>query len=82
MNKYLDLGDTVVLYESPNRLERLLNTVKEIDEDINIFLAKDISKIREESICGCPDDILAILSERNFSNNPHGEYVCVLHREI
>lgn len=82
IEEYKDLENTIVIYESPNRLTKLLKVVLEICGDINVYLAKDISKIREESFYGKITDILTTLESRSFDENPHGEFVCIFSKEV
>lgn len=77
LSEYFASKDTVVIYESPNRVMRLLGLVKDIDSGCLAFLAKDISKLHEESFYGSVEYILNLLHFRNFESSPHGEFVCI-----
>lgn len=66
-----------MIYESPKRLLRLLTLVLDEFGNREVFLAKDISKFREEIFKGNVSDILKELEERDFEKNPHGEFVCI-----
>ena len=50
--------------------------------DIRVFLAKDISKMREESFSGSISEVISELELRNFDENPHGEFVCIFSKEV
>ena len=76
--EYKDLHNTLVFYESPKRLTAFLETIKNLLGDVKMFLAKDISKLREEYFYGTVSEIENVLNERNFEENPHGEFVCVV----
>ncbi|HOV29614.1 MAG TPA: 16S rRNA (cytidine(1402)-2'-O)-methyltransferase [Candidatus Dojkabacteria bacterium] len=83
IEQYSDKGITIVVYESPNRLVKLLNLVGNIlGYDCRCFLARDISKLREENIYGSIKDVLNILEEREFEKSPHGEFVCVFNNRV
>lgn len=82
LEQYKDLDNTIVIYESPNRLTKLLKLVLDISGDIYVYLAKDISKMREESFYGKITDIITELDERGFDESPHGEFVCIFSKEI
>jgi 16S rRNA (cytidine1402-2'-O)-methyltransferase len=83
IEQYKDKDVTMVIYESPNRLMRLLYLMGDIlGFDCKCFLAKDISKIREENIYGSIKDVLDILEEKDFEKSPHGEFVCVLNNKV
>lgn len=77
ISEYRDLDNSIVIYESPNRITRLLKVMNEVLGDRKVFLAKDISKLREETFSGNISEVLKILQERNFDENPHGEFVCI-----
>jgi 16S rRNA (cytidine1402-2'-O)-methyltransferase len=77
LEQYVNLESTIVIYESPQRLTRLLELILNEFRDMDVYLAKDISKMREESFSGKISDVLEQLEERKFDENPHGEFVCV-----
>lgn len=78
ISEYKDLHNTLVFYESPKRLIDFLNMIYKVFGEVKIFLAKDISKLREEYFYGNITEIREILDERNFADNPHGEFVCIV----
>lgn len=77
LEQYIDLENTIVIYESPQRVIRLLKLISEEFRDMEVYLAKDISKMREESYSGRISDVLNIFEEKGFDKNPHGEFVCI-----
>lgn len=81
LSKYFELENTIVLYESPQRLVKLLTLIQKEFGEVDVFLAKDISKMREESFFGNCNTVLEILKDRDFENNPHGEFVCVFSKK-
>ncbi|KUK67067.1 MAG: Ribosomal RNA small subunit methyltransferase I [candidate division WS6 bacterium 36_33] len=78
ISEYKDLHNALVFYESPKRLIGFLDTINNVLGDVKIFLAKDISKLREEYFYGKISEVKEILNDRNFAENPHGEFVCVV----
>jgi len=78
ISEYKDLHNTLIFYESPKRLLKFLDTLLEVLGDVNIFLAKDISKLREEYFYGTVTEVKEVLDEKDFINKPHGEFVCVV----
>jgi 16S rRNA (cytidine1402-2'-O)-methyltransferase len=78
ISEYKGLHNTLIFYESPKRLFKFLNTLLDVLGDVNIFLAKDISKLREEYFYGSISKVKESLNEKDFVNNPHGEFVCVV----
>jgi 16S rRNA (cytidine1402-2'-O)-methyltransferase len=78
ITKYKELHNSLIFYESPKRLLKLLDTLLEVLGDVNIFLAKDISKLREEYFYGTVTEVKEMLNEKDFANHPHGEFVCIV----
>lgn len=76
LKKYLSLGTTVV-YESPKRIISLLEAMSLIDENTFVVLLKDLTKSREEVIQGNSLEVIDILKEKGYEENPHGEFVVV-----
>lgn len=80
LEEYKDLHNTIIIYESPNRLFKLLNLLKEeLGKDVVISLSKDISKLRERYLFGEVVNIIDILEDEGFEENPHGEFVCIVY---
>lgn len=80
LEEYKDLRNTIIIYESPNRLFKLLNLLKEeLGKDVVISLSKDISKLRERYFFGEVVNIIDILEDEGFEENPHGEFVCIVY---
>lgn len=78
VSKYKDLHNTMIFYESPKRLLGFLNLLTDILGDVNIFLAKDVSKLREECFYGKVSEVKQNLDERDFGKRAHGEFVCIV----
>lgn len=69
------IDKTIVLYESPYRIVKLLNEAKEyFGENCAISISREISKKFEETVRGTPDEILVHFSKKD----PKGEFVVVL----
>ena len=77
LEKYLSLGITVIIYESPNRILSLLQTITLCCENNHTVLAKDITKLREEVLSGTSQKLLVELNKREFDKHPHGEFVVI-----
>jgi 16S rRNA (cytidine1402-2'-O)-methyltransferase len=50
LKEIMNSGKIAVLYESPHRIEKLIKEIQEIDNEREVFLAKEISKIHETYI--------------------------------
>jgi 16S rRNA (cytidine1402-2'-O)-methyltransferase len=65
---------TIVLYESPYRIEKLLGELKEIYPERPIVLARELTKKFEEFIRGNPAELLAQMQKRSIK----GEFVVLI----
>lgn len=66
---------TIILYESPYRIIKLLTQVNEIfGSDRMCAVCREISKIHEETIRGTAEEVLRHFSE----NEPKGEFVVII----
>lgn len=71
----LEMPCTVVLYESPHRVAKLLDQLDTIGAgDRPVALCREISKLHEETLRGTVQALKAVLE----SQPPRGEYVVVL----
>jgi 16S rRNA (cytidine1402-2'-O)-methyltransferase len=68
------LPGTLVLYESPHRIERLLNELVEVMPDRDVVLARELTKKFEEFLRGKPAALLAIAQQRALK----GEFVVLV----
>lgn len=69
------LQSTVVLYESPHRIERLFGEVNTYMPGATLFVGREITKIHEEFVTGTPDELLEHFSGKKV----RGEFVVVVH---
>ncbi len=66
---------TVVFYESPHRIVRLLTQLQEtFGGDRRVAVCREISKLHEETVRGTVDEVLAHFQ----ANEPRGEFVVVV----
>ena len=66
---------TVVLYESPHRVVKLLTQIAALGgEERVVSLSRELSKLHEETVRGTVAEVLAHLD----AHAPRGEYVVVL----
>lgn len=69
-----DLSSTIVVYESPYRIVKLLTEMKEyFGEDCQVSVSRELSKKFEETLRGTP----SVLLEKFLSKEPKGEFVVV-----
>jgi 16S rRNA (cytidine1402-2'-O)-methyltransferase len=65
---------TLVLYESPYRVEKLLGELNEVFPDRSVVLARELTKKFEEFLCGKPAELLGTIRKRNLK----GEFVVLV----
>lgn len=80
LKEYDNLDTTLVIYESPHRLVKLLENVLETLGDVTVGIAKDLTKMREDFWYGNVSEVLEMLKEKDFENNPHGEFVVMVRK--
>jgi len=73
LKKYKDFDFTIVFYESPKRISKVLNLIDEIFGNVYFVIAREISKIHEEYLRGNVKDLLKMLKEKKIK----GELTCV-----
>jgi len=79
MKSVADDERTIVFYESPHRLIKALEQMKEIfGAERQISVSREISKIYEETIRGTITDVLTIFEEKGV----RGEFVIVVRGKI
>jgi len=74
LKKLRDEKRTVVLYESPHRIERLLEDILEVYGDIEIVLARELTKKFEEVLREKTSTLIA----RFKASKPRGEFIVIL----
>lgn len=70
-------GGTLVLYESPQRLEDLLSDVEHCHPGTRVFVGRELTKLHEEHLRGTCNEVIQMLNGRD---RVRGECVVVLHR--
>lgn len=78
LNEYIDMETSLVFYESPNRLLRLFYVLRDVFGKKKIFVARDMTKLREGFDYGNISDIISKYEKDMFDVDPHGEYVVIL----
>jgi 16S rRNA (cytidine1402-2'-O)-methyltransferase len=79
---FLNLETTLIAYESPNRLLKLLDMLKNLDKDIYISAIRDMTKIHETVYSGLIEDVINQLETEDLRENPYGEWVVVISKKI
>lgn len=74
LKKLLDEKRTVVLYESPHRIIKLLQDILEVYGDIEVVIARELTKKFEE----VKRDKTSLLLERLKSGKPKGEFIVII----
>ena len=68
--------ETIVFYESPHRILKTLEELKEKLEDRKIGIYKEITKIHEEFVLGKPEEVLSYFEEN--LDKVKGEFVVII----
>ncbi len=74
---YGDLDNTLIIYESPYRIVKLLEEILETLGDRKVCLARELTKIHEEIVT----DKVSILLEKTKNRSPKGEFVVMVSKE-
>ncbi len=69
-----ELGHTVVIYESPERVVASLEDALEVLGDTEVTVAREMTKMHEEFVSGAISEVLGVLRERE---RVHGEITLV-----
>jgi len=73
-----DLDATIIIYESPNRLLKTLENIKQTLGNRYVVIAKELTKIYEEFIRGKVEDVIAKLEEKKIV----GEFVILIEKNV
>jgi 16S rRNA (cytidine1402-2'-O)-methyltransferase len=82
LNTYLETDSTLVVYESPNRLFKLLELVLDINNELNVCAIRDMTKIHEKVYYGKVKDVLDKLQVDDLKENPYGEWVILISKKV
>ncbi len=69
-----NIAGTLVLYESPHRIEKLLGELLEVFPQRQVVLARELTKRFEEFLRGTPAQLVELLKKRSLK----GEFVVVI----
>ena len=73
----LDEGRTVVLFESPFRIHKLVDEITLLDSDRKMVIARELTKVYEEFIRGTSQEVSEFLNNRKLK----GECVVIIDRK-
>lgn len=72
-----EYDETLVLYESPYRIVKLLGEIKElVGENTEVSVSRELSKKFEETVRGTPEELLVKFKAKD----PKGEFVVVVRK--
>lgn len=72
IDEIINEGKTTIIYEAPHRIINTLNEFLNIFGDINIVVAKEITKIHEQFFRGKISEVI------NLIDSPKGEFIIIL----
>lgn len=71
---FKDEPRTIIFYETPHRINKVLGEIAEILGDVSIVIGRELTKIHEEFLRGTPKELLAHFEKKP----PKGELVLLL----
>jgi len=74
LERLKEIPGTLVLYESPFRVGKLMVELRDVMPDRQVVLARELTKKFEEFIRGTPNELLTILEDRSLK----GEFVVMI----
>lgn len=74
LTQLIDFPHTIILYESPHRIEKTVNDIFEVFGDRQICIAREITKKFEQFIRGSVTEVIEILAQKKLK----GEIVIVI----
>lgn len=74
LKKLKDEGRTAVLYESPHRISKLLQDILEVYGDIEVVLARELTKVFEE----VRREKVSVSIEHFKASKPKGEFIVIV----
>ena len=74
LEKLKSFDGTLVLYESPHRIEKLLGELNEVFPERQVVLARELTKKFEEFLRGTPMELIAATAKRSLK----GEFVVLI----
>ena len=80
--EFFNLDTTVVVYESPKRLFKLLDLILKLDGNLFVCAIRDMTKKHEKIYFGKICDIIKNLETDDLRNNPYGEWVVLISKKI
>lgn len=69
-----DFSGTLILYESPYRIEKLIGELNAVFPDRRVVLARELTKKFEEYLSGTPGELLEVVGKRRLK----GEFVVLV----
>ncbi len=78
IKELISLNTTIILFESPHRILRLLGELKDVEPELEVFIGREMTKKYEEFIAGPPGKLLEHFSVKN----PKGEFVVILNKFV
>jgi 16S rRNA (cytidine1402-2'-O)-methyltransferase len=78
LERLKNIAGTLVLYESPYRVEKLLMELNELFAGRRVVLARELTKKFEEYLRGTPAELLEVLKRRSLK----GEFVVLVAAEV
>jgi len=70
-------NSNIVFYESPNRILKTLEIIKELKGNVNVSLARELTKLFEESVVDTIQNVI-----EHYKSGIKGEIVCMIYKTV
>ena len=77
LERLASIGATIILYESPKRIQRTLRDILEYIGDRPAVIGRELTKLHEELIRGKVSELLSYFKQ----NTPRGEFVIMIGKD-
>ena len=78
LKNIINSENTIILYESSHRILKLINEIAELDNDRNIFISRELTKIFEEHISFNTSQFI----NNEIKINDKGEFVLIIEGKL
>jgi len=77
LRKYGSLDSTLIIYESPYRISKLLEEVKTVLGNRSVCLSRELTKLHEETITSPVEELISKYKDKTFK----GEFVVLISKD-
>jgi 16S rRNA (cytidine1402-2'-O)-methyltransferase len=82
LNSFLSLDTTLVVYESPKRLLKLMDLLLNLDNGLYVCAIRDMTKRHDKAYVGKIPDVIKNFENDDLRENPYGEWVVLISKKL